>query len=114
MSMNLQFKIVDLLDTPVFNCADTSIPGSASSPRQVVASLAGDVSRVAVFDGTARYIGLYRGAVGSEVIAGIIGGGTVYYQEIILRRGDRISVRNLDSDTISTKSFCMQFLALDQ
>lgn len=106
------FFVAAIIDAPqVYDCTVTSVPGSAALPTQVVAQMPRDTQKMIVFCSTNRYIGVYRGSVGNETLACIIGGGHPTYFEVTFRQGDRVSVRNMETDAIVTGSFTLQFLA---
>jgi hypothetical protein len=74
--MNYNFPIA-FFDAPaIVNCGVTPIPGSGSSPLQVIAD-SGFRSGVAIdyIDTTGDFIGVYLGASGLETLLCIIGNG---------------------------------------
>lgn len=108
---NANFKVVCNFDAPeVLACATTPIPGSGDPPLQVVASLADHVNSYIIIDAIGKFIGLYTGAIGNEVLQFLIGGGTntdgLFHA---LPRGARISLRHMGPTAITKGSLVIQF-----
>lgn len=59
-------SVVDLIDGDILDTSSTNIPGSASSPVEIVASTAAAIQKLQILDTTGAFIGLYTGAVASE------------------------------------------------
>lgn len=92
----------DQIDTtPLLDTSSTNIPASASSPLQVVASLAGHVSKIVSVEDIGEFIGVYTGGSGSETLLCVLplGGGEIAVNIAI---GTRISIRNMKNATISS------------
>lgn len=102
--------VVDFLDTPVMDTSSVNIPASASSPTQVVASLAAAVKKIKINDTTGAFIGIYTGAALSETLQCIVGPGEDGTIEVQMASSDRVSVRNMANATISVGSLCVQFI----
>lgn len=92
-------SVVDLLDAGILDTSSTNIAGSASSPTQVVASTAAAVKKLQILDTTGAFIGLYTGAVASEVLQLVIGPGSDQTIEHSIPASTRISLKRLDSTT---------------
>lgn len=102
-SVDLNYlDVVDVFDTPLLVASSSNIPGSASAPLEVVASLAADVKKVHLQDTTGVWIGLYTGAAASEVLKMVINPGSDSVVECDLPAATRISVRRLDSTTAAS------------
>ena len=102
-------SVVDLLDANILDTSSSNIPGSSSSPVQVVASLASSVKAIQFMDTTGAFIGIYTGASGSEVLKLIMGPGSDKTVEHGIVAGTRISLKRLDS----TSSISSGFLAIN-
>lgn len=103
-------KIVDYFDTPeVLDASITVIPGNASSPLQVIASLAKTSYQLIVADSAQQMVGVYKGASGQEQLECIIGPG-VRDVDVSLHRGTRISLRSMTPDPVNYGQLCLQFL----
>lgn len=105
------FRIVCAFDPPqVLSCSVTNIPGSGSLPLQVVASLPDNINAYEVIDAVGKFIGLYAGAPGLEVLQFIIGGGANYGSlRHAIAKGTRISIRHMDVQTITKGSLVVHF-----
>jgi len=103
-TLNAGLDVVDQLDAELLSVQVSNIPGNASAPLEVVASLAADVKKIKVVDDIGEYVGLYVGASTFEVLKAILplGGGDL---ELNLAAGDRISLRNMKAGTIATDTF---------
>jgi hypothetical protein len=102
--------VVDLFDTPLLDTSGTNIPGSASNPVQVVASLAAAVKAVDIMDTTGGWIGLYTGAALSEVLKMVIGPGMDRTVEVALPAATRISLKSLTATAISSGEVSINFI----
>ena len=106
----IYLKVVDHFDTPeVLDASVTTIPAKTNPPLQVIASLAKTIYKLAVADSTQQMIGLYKGAVGQEILECIVGPG-IRSVEVSLHKGTRISLRSMTSDPVSYGQLCIQFL----
>lgn len=99
-------------DSPfILDLSVTPIPGSGSSPLQVIASLPVNLGRVYVKDGvTGAFIGLYRGPIGFEKLACIVAGPGKTDEPAVFLKGDRISLRNMGPSTLTTGEFLVLFV----
>lgn len=105
-----RLSVVDQIDTtPLLSVASSNIPASASSPLQIVASLAANVYKVISVEDIGEFIGLYTGAAASEVLNCVLplGGGEV---EVNIPAGTRISLRNMKNAAITTDFIALNFL----
>lgn len=108
--MNAQI-VVGFMDAPhVLDASVTNIPGSGSSPVQIVALMTAVCLQVGFYDGIGKYVGIYRGAAGSESLVCVIGGGSEGQAPCRLSVGDRVSLRSMDASAITSGSLCLQFL----
>jgi len=89
--------VVDLLDAGILDTSVTNIPGSASSPVQVIASTAAPIKALQLLDTTGAFVGVYVGAVSSEVLQLVMGPGSDQTIEHSISAGSRISLKRLDS-----------------
>ena len=104
-------SVVDLLDAEILNTSSTNIAGSASSPTQVVSSLAAAVKKLQLLDTTGAFIGVYTGAAASEVLQLVMGPGSDQTIEHSITAGTRISLKRLDSTAaISSGIVAINFL----
>lgn len=104
-------SVVDLLDANILDTSSTNIPGSASSPVQVVASLAATVKALQLLDTTGAFVGVYVGGVGSEVLKLVMGPGSDQTIEHAIPSGSRVSLKRLDSTTaVSSGIVAINFL----
>jgi hypothetical protein len=104
-------SVVDLLDANILDTSSTNIPGSASSPVQVVASLAAAVTALQLLDTTGAFVGVYVGASGSEVLKLVMGPGSDQTIEHSIPSGSRVSLKRLDSTTaVSSGIVAINFL----
>lgn len=104
-----QLTVVDVQDTPIIDTSSTNIPGSASSPLEVVASLAADVQQIQSVEDIGEYIGVYTGAASSEVLKAVLplGGGEV---KLEIPAGTRVSLRSMSTSAISLGKIALNFL----
>jgi hypothetical protein len=103
-------KVIDQLDSPsILDAAVTAIPGSGSSPLQVVASLAKTSYALLVHESLGELVGVYKGPVGQEVLECVIGLGPDEVA-VSLHKGARISLRSMKVAAIATGDLCIQFL----
>lgn len=107
-----KLKIIDHLDTPErLDCSFSNIPGSGSSPIQVVAALYSGCSRIRVRDGVgSEFYGLYAGPSGQEVLQLVLGGLGVSEVDHDIPAGTRISLRSMSTSAISRGIIAMEFL----
>lgn len=73
----------------------SDIQSSAGSTFALTSSLARSVFRVQYFDTTGEFIGVYVGAVGSEVLEFIVGPGANMETPATLPVGSRVSIRSM-------------------
>lgn len=102
--------VIDQIDTtPLLDTSSTSIPASASSPLEVVASLAASVAKIISVEDIGEYIGVYTGAAASEVLLGVLplGGGEL---DMIIASGTRVSLRNMKNAAITSGHITLNFI----
>ena len=92
-------SVVDLLDANILDTSSTNIPGSASSPVQVIATTAAEIKALQLLDTTGAFVGVYVGGVGSEVLKLVMGPGSDQTVEHNIPAGSRVSLKRLDSTT---------------
>lgn len=112
MSAQILFPIY-FMDAPqILNASVTSIPGSGSSPIQVVANSGTRVSYgIQYTDTTGDFIGVYVGAPGSEVLKTIIGGGAANAMiPVVIAAGSRVSLRSMTATPITNGLLTIAFL----
>jgi hypothetical protein len=91
--------VVDLLDAGILDTSSTNIPGSASSPVQVIATTAATIKALQLLDTTGAFVGVYVGGSGSEVLHLVMGPGSDQTIEHTIASGSRVSLKRLDSTT---------------
>ena len=112
LAVNEKLDVKDFIDTtPVLDSSSTNIPASASSPVEIVSSLASIIKKIRVNDTTGEFIGLYTGAAASEVLQCVIGPGMDGEIPVMMDGTSRVSLRNMANSTISTGKICIQFLS---
>jgi len=103
---------IAFFDPPVvLNASVTPIPGSGSSPLQVVANL-GTVANYYVnyIDSTGDFVGVYSGPSGQEELVCVIGGGTASIVPGVIAARSRISLRSMTSTAITNGNLFCTFL----
>ncbi len=104
-------SVVDLLDANILDTSSTNIPGNASNPVEVVASLAAEVKALQLLDTTGAFIGIYTGAALSETLKLVMGPGSDQTIQHTIPAGTRISLKRLDGATaISSGIVAINFL----
>lgn len=108
INANTSPTVIDQLDSVLVDTSSTNIPGSASSPLQVVASLAAPSLKVVVVEDIGEYYGIYTGAPASEVLAAVVplGGGEF---ELKIPASTRVSLRSLTASAISVGKIAINF-----
>lgn len=98
-------------DSPqVLDCTVTAIPGIASAPLQVVATIRSEIHSVLTINSTDEYIGIYIGAAGFEQLAAIVGGSMPNLTQVYIPTGSRVSLKNMSANSVTRGSICCQFL----
>ena len=94
-------SVIDLLDAGILDTSiiGNNITGSAGFPLAVVASTAAATKKLQLLDTTGAFIGVYTGAVTSEVLQFVMGPGSDQTIEHSIPAGTRISLKRLDSTT---------------
>lgn len=100
------------IDAPqILNAYVTNIPGSGSSPLQVVADSGfRSAYSIAFIDTTGDWIGVYTGVVGLEMLRCIIGGGLNSITPVVIPAHARVSLRSMSASAITNGSLTMSFL----
>jgi len=102
--------IIDFLDTPLHDSAVTTIPGSASTPVTVVASLAAAVKKIQSMDTTGSYIGLYSDPAGTPVLQAIIGPGSDTVVDVAIPAATVLGVRSMTTSSITVGNLAINFI----
>lgn len=111
ISNTTPLNVVDFIDTtPVIVASSTNIPASASTPLTIVASLAAAVKKVAVYDTTGAYIGLYSDPAGTPVLEAVFGPGADNIIDVTLPATTVLGIRNMANTAITTGSFTLNFI----
>lgn len=92
-----KLSVVDLLDANILDTSSTNIPGSSSSPVQVIASTAAEIKAIQLLDTTGAFVGVYVGGVGVEVLKFVMGPGSDQTIEHNIPAASRVSLKRLDS-----------------
>lgn len=103
---------VAFMDAPqVLNTNVTPIPGSGSSPLQIVSNLGTRMAYAIDYaDSTGDYIGVYVGPAGQEQLVTIIGGGVVSRAFCVIPVYSRISLRSITASPITTGNISCIFM----
>lgn len=105
---------VAFMDAPrVLNASVTPIPGAASLPLEIVHNIGvRAVYAIDYIDSTGDYIGVYLGAVGSENLATIIGGGAISRAWIVIPVNSRVSLKSITASSITNGYLSCTFMGL--
>lgn len=103
---------VAFFDAPiVLSASVTPIPGSGSSPLQVIANIGTRAAySINYIDNTGDFIGVYTGGIGSEVLVCVIGGGTSSIVPGVFAARTRVSLRSMTTSSITNGSLFCTFL----
>ncbi len=106
------FFPIFFIDPPeVLNTYVTNIPGSGSSPLQVVANSGFKAAYYISFtDSTGDPIGVYTGLSGSEILRTIIGNGVTAITPVVIAANSRVSLRSMTASAITTGYITITFL----
>ena len=109
---NYHFPVAFFDPPQVLNATITNIPGSGSSPLQVIADLGPNgATKVAYIDTTGDYIGIYIGASGYETLRCIVGGGLTNNAEAYFPAHCRVSLRSMSSNPITNGYLTCTFIS---
>ena len=109
---NYQFPTAFFDPPQVLNATVTNIPGSGSSPLQVVADLgANGATTLLYIDTTGDYIGVYLGASGQETLRCIIGGGLNSSVKAYFPAHCRVSLRSMAAAAITNGNLTCTFMS---
>ena len=109
MSKNV-FPIVFIDPPETIDIAVTNIPAAASPTLEVIARMKYDATKLIVIDGLERFVGVYTGTVGNEVLVAVVGAGIPTEIPVTITGNPRISVRSMDSEVIDGGGLCFQFI----
>lgn len=106
-----ELVVFSFIDPPeVLDAVVTPIPGKASPPMQIVASLSRTVYAICIQNGVGTdFLALYRGPVGQEKLICGTGVAGVYREDVFIPKGTRISIRSLSPVVINTGAIFIQF-----
>lgn len=95
--------------SPFIDASVTNIPASSSAPLQIIASTAHNTFKIVSVEDIGEFIGVYTGAVSSEVLVGVLplGGGEL---EIRINPNTRISLRNMKNAAINSGNIVLNLL----
>lgn len=111
MSIPSLFPIYFIDPPEILNASVTNIPGSGSSPLQIVVNSGFKAAYgISWIDTTGDWIGVYTGASGQEVLRTIIGGGTVSATPVVISALSRVSLRSMTSSAITNGQITITFL----
>jgi hypothetical protein len=89
----------------------SNIPGTASSPLQVIADIGFKASyAIDYIDTTGDYIGVYTGPAGHEVLNCIIGGGLSNRAWSVIPAKSRVSLRSMTASSITNGQLTCTFM----
>lgn len=92
--------------------SSTNLPGNASNPLELVASLGSTCRKIQVFDTGGVPFELMTGAAAAETRLMVLGPGVDTELEVNISSGTRVSVRRLDSASALTGGvLCINFLS---
>lgn len=106
---------VAFMDAPqVLNATVTNIPGSGSSPLQIIANTGNQIAyAIEYIDSTGDYIGVYTGTPGNEVLKTIIGGGAAHSTvRVLIPVSSRLSLRSITASAITGGYVSMSLLGM--
>lgn len=103
---------IAFFDPPmVLNASVTPIPGSGSSPLQVVADIGFRAAyNINYIDSTGDFIGVYLGASGDEKLLCVVGGGTSSIIPAVVAAKSRVSLRSMTASSITNGYLFVTFL----
>lgn len=109
---NYKFPVAFLDSPQILDAAVTPIPGSASSPLQVISDLgSNNATEVTFIDTTGDYIGVFIGGIGVETLRCIIGGGLNSSAKAYFPAHSRISLRSMTTTAVSTGKLVLVFMS---
>lgn len=109
--MNKLFPIAFMDSPQVLNASVTPIPGSASSPLQVIAN-SGVRAAYAIdyLDTTGDDIGVFTGVAGQETLRCILGGGANTRAHVVIAANSRVSLRSMTVTPITNGKLTMTLM----
>lgn len=96
---------LDIIDTAFIDYSSSNLPGNASNPLELVASLSANVKAIQAFDEAGVPFEIMTGAVASEVRKLVQGSGTNETTRAQIASGTRVSVRRLDAGAVVATGF---------
>ena len=93
---------LDIKNTAYVDFSSTSLPGNATNPVQLVASLSAAIKQIQVFDTGGNFMEVMTGAAASEVRKFVVGPGSNETIDCAIAAGTRVSVRRIDSASAAT------------
>jgi hypothetical protein len=111
--VNFIFPIAFFDPPQVLSASATNIPGSGSSPLQVIANI-GPKAAFAIdyIDSTGDYIGVYIGASGFETFGCVIGGGLNTRAWLVIPAQSRVSLRSMSATPITSGQLMCAFVGV--
>lgn len=94
----------------LIDAGTTTINGSAGATVEIDASCP-VIKKIQALDTTGYYLVLYTGASGSEVMKCIFGPGADYTIPVDIPAGTRLSIRNLDTTSITSGKIVLNYFA---
>jgi hypothetical protein len=108
------FNLVPIafIDPPqVLTTSVTPIPGSGSSPLQIISTTGlKTIYAIDYADNTGDFIGVYLGASGQEVLKCVIGGGYISRTQVVIPPQSRVSLRAMAASSITNGMIMMTFM----
>ena len=86
-----------------------NIPGNGSATYEIDPSCP-NIKAIQSLDTTGYFIALYTGAIGSEILKCVFGPGSDTTMPITIAAGTRLSVRNLDANTIASGKLVLNYI----
>lgn len=94
---NVTVNSLDIKNTAYVDFSSSNLPGNATNPVQLVASLSADIKAIQVFDTGGAYMEVMTGAAASEVRKFLVGPGSNETIQCAITSGTRVAVRRIDS-----------------
>lgn len=102
------------LDPPqVLNAYVTNIPGSGSSPLQVIANSGTKAAHaIDYLDTTGDDVGVYIGQSGQEILRCILGGGAISRATVVIPAASRVSLRSMTATAVTNGNLTMTLMGM--
>jgi hypothetical protein len=88
----------------------SNIQASSGAFYEIVAFTAFSVNEIKIADTTGKYIGIYVGPAGSEVLEFIVGPGMDGSADVQIPRESRMSIRSMETTAPTSGFIAMNFL----